>query len=133
MSKTLDKLGQRIADLHDTYDVEVKYNHYNPKQRKQLYEHLTRPKKKRDFAKEQIDKLKNNYNRYVTISGSNLLKEKDLKIPKKLRAEIAKDNKLELEIDISPIFTPRVAEPAVQKPKTVKKPLQGLAGLLGVE
>ena len=129
MSKTLDKLGQRIADLHDTYDV--KYNHYNPKQRKQLYEHLTRPKKKRDFAKEQIDKLKNNYNRYVTINGANLLKEKDLKIPKKLRAEILEDPKI--DIDISFPVTPRVAEPAIQKPKTVKKPLQGLAGLLGVE
>ena len=124
MSNTLNKLGQRIADLHDTYDVEVKYNHYNPKQRKQLYEHLTRPKKKREFAKvatkEQINNLKNNYNRYVTTKGS-----------KKPTSNVAKD--IKLDIDISPIVTPRVAEPAVQKPKTVKKPLQGLAGILGVE
>ena len=123
MSNTLNKLGQRIADLHDTYDVEVKYNHYNPKQRKQLYEHLTRPKKKRDFAKEQIDKLKNNYNRYITTNGTN-------KKPLKLTSDV-KD--IKIDIDISPIVTPRIAEPAVQKPKTVKKPLQGLAGILGVE
>ncbi len=123
MSNTLNKLGQRIADLHDTYDVEVKYNHYNPKQRKQLYEHLTRPKKKRDFAKEQIDKLKNNYNRYVTTNGTN-------KKPLKLTSDLVKD----IKIDISPIVVPTVtAEPVMQKPKTVKKPLQGLAGLLGVE
>ena len=127
MSDTLNKLGQRIADMHDTYDSEVKYNHYNPKQRKQLYDHLTKPKKKREFAKEatkeQIDYLKNNYNRMVTTNGTN-------KKPLKLSSDLVKD----IKIDISPIVVPTVvAEPAIQKPKTVKKPLQGLAGLLGVE
>ena len=127
MSDTLNKLGQRIADMHDTYDSEVKYNHYNPKQRKQLYDHLTKPKKKREFAKEaskeQIDYLKNNYNRMVTTNGTN-------KKPLKLSSDLVKD----IKIDISPIVVPTVtAEPTIQKPKTVKKPLQGLAGLLGVE
>tara|TARA_X000001388_G_C2208695_1_gene114225 strand:+ start:637 stop:1032 length:396 start_codon:yes stop_codon:yes gene_type:complete len=129
MSDTLNKLGQRIADMHDTYDSEVKYNHYNPKQRKQLYDHLTKPKKKREFAKEatkeQIDYLKNNYNRMVTTNGTN-------KKPLKLSADLVKD----IKIDISPIITPRIQQP-VQKPKQLefnfKEEPQGLAAILGVD
>ena len=129
MSDTLNKLGQRIGDMHDTYDSEVKYNHYNPKQRKQLYDHLTKPKKKREFAKEatkeQIDYLKNNYNRMVTTNGAN-------KKPLKLSSDLVKD----IKIDITPIPTVKRSDatkffPQVSKP--VKKPSSGLAYLLGVD
>ena len=129
MSDTLNKLGQRIADMHDKYDSEVKYNHYNPKQRKQLYDHLTKPKKKREFAKEatkeQIDYLKNNYNRMVTTNGTN-------KKPLKLSSDLVKD----IKIDITPIPTVKRSDatkffPQVSKP--VKKPTSGLAYLLGVD
>ena len=129
MSNTLNKLGQRIADMHDTYDSEVKYNHYNPKQRKQLYDHLTKPKKKREVAKEatkeQIDYLKNNYNRMVTTNGTN-------KKPLKLSSDLVKD----IKIDITPIPTVKRSDatkffPQVSKP--VKKPSSGLAYLLGVD
>ena len=129
MSNTLNKLGQRIADMHDTYDSEVKYNHYNPKQRKQLYDHLTKPKKKREFAKEatkeQIDYLKNNYNRMVTTNGTN-------KKPLKLSSDLVKD----IKIDITPIPTVKRSDatkffPQVSKP--VKKSSSGLAYLLGVD
>ena len=51
MNKTLNNLGNKIAELSDKYDSEVKYNHYNPKQRKQLFNYLTRPKKP-EYAKE---------------------------------------------------------------------------------
>ena len=54
MNKTLNNLGNKIAELSDKYDSEVKYNHYNPKQRKQLYSYLSRPKKP-EYAKEAIE------------------------------------------------------------------------------
>ena len=128
MSNTLNKLGQRIADMHDTYDSEVKYNHYNPKQRKQLYSYLTRPKKPeyaKEATKEQIDYLKNNYNRMVTTNGTN-------KKPLKLSSDLVKD----IKIDITPIPTVKRSDatkffPQVSKP--VKKPSSGLAYLLGVD
>ena len=128
MNKTLNNLGNKIAELSDKYDSEVKYNHYNPKQRKQLYSYLTRPKKPeyaKEATKEQIDYLKNNYNRMVTTNGTN-------KKPLKLSSDLVKD----IKIDISPIITPRIQQP-VQKPKQLefnfKEQPQGLAAILGVD
>ena len=128
MNKTLNNLGNKIAELSDKYDSEVKYNHYNPKQRKQLYSYLTRPKKPeyaKEATKEQIDYLKNNYNRMVTTNGTN-------KKPLKLSSDLVKD----IKIDISPIITPRIQQP-VQKPKQLefnfKEEPQGLAAILGVD
>lgn len=128
MNKTLNNLGNKIAELSDKYDSEVKYNHYNPKQRKQLYSYLTRPKKlkyAKEATKEQIDYLKNNYNRYVTTNGTN-------KKPVKLTSDLVKD----IKIDITPIPTVKRSDatkffPQVSKP--VKKPSSGLAYLLGVD
>ena len=128
MNKTLNNLGNKIAELSDKYDSEVKYNHYNPKQRKQLYSYLTRPKKPeyaKEATKEQIDYLKNNYNRMVTTNGSN-------KKPLKLSSDLVKD----IKIDITPIPTVKRSDatkffPQVSKP--VKKPSSGLAYLLGVD
>ena len=128
MSKTLNNLGNKIAELSDKYDSEVKYNHYNPKQRKQLFNYLTRPKKPeyaKEATKEQIDYLKNNYNRYVTTNGIN-------KKPAKLTSDLVKD----IKIDITPIPTVQKSDatkffPQVSKP--VKKPSSGLAYLLGVD
>ena len=128
MNKTLNNLGNKIAELSDKYDSEVKYNHYNPKQRKQLFSYLTRPKKPeyaKEATKEQIDYLKNNYNRMVTTNGTN-------KKPLKLSSDLVKD----IKIDISPIITPRIQQP-VQKPKQLefnfKEEPQGLAAILGVD
>ena len=128
MNKTLNNLGNKIAELSDKYDSEVKYNHYNPKQRKQLFSYLTRPKKPeyaKEATKEQIDYLKNNYNRMVTTNGTN-------KKPLKLSSDLVKD----IKIDISPIITPRIQQP-VQKPKQLefnfKEQPQGLAAILGVD
>mgnify|MGYP003111553596 CR=1 FL=1 len=128
MNKTLNNLGNKIAELSDKYDSEVKYNHYNPKQRKQLFNYLTRPKKPeyaKEATKEQIDYLKNNYNRMVTTNGTN-------KKPLKLSSDLVKD----IKIDISPIITPRIQQP-VQKPKQLefnfKEEPQGLAAILGVD
>ena len=128
MNKTLNNLGNKIAELSDKYDSEVKYNHYNPKQRKQLFNYLTRPKKPeyaKEATKEQIDYLKNNYNRYVTTNGIN-------KKPAKLTSDLVKD----IKIDITPIPTVQKSDatkffPQVSKP--VKKPSSGLAYLLGVD
>ena len=128
MNKTLNNLGNKIAELSDKYDSEVKYNHYNPKQRKQLFSYLTRPKKPeyaKEATKEQIDYLKNNYNRYVTTNGTN-------KKPAKLTSDLVKD----IKIDITPIPTVKKSDatkffPQVSKP--VKKPSSGLAYLLGVD
>ena len=127
MNKTLNNLGNKIAELSDKYDSEVKYNHYNPKQRKQLFSYLTRPKKPefKEATKEQIDYLKNNYNRYVTTNGTN-------KKPLKLTSDLVKD----IKIDITPIPTVKRSDatkffPQVSKP--VKKPSSGLAYLLGVD
>ena len=128
MNKTLNNLGNKIAELSDKYDSEVKYNHYNPKQRKQLYSYLTKPKKPeyaKEATKEQIDYLKNNYNRYVTTNGTN-------KKPVKLTSDLVKD----IKIDITPIPTVKKSDatkffPQVSKP--VKKSSSGLAYLLGVD
>ena len=127
MNKTLNNLGNKIAELSDKYDSEVKYNHYNPKQRKQLFSYLTRSKKPefKEATKEQIDYLKNNYNRYVTTNGTN-------KKPAKLTSDLVKD----IKIDITPIPTVKKSDatkffPQVSKP--VKKPSSGLAYLLGVD
>ena len=128
MNKTLNNLGNKIAELSDKYDSDVKYNHYNPKQRKQLFTYLTRPKKPeyaKEATKEQIDYLKNNYNRYVTTNGIN-------KKPAKLTSDLVKD----IKIDITPIPTVQKSDatkffPQVSKP--VKKPSSGLAYLLGVD
>ena len=128
MNKTLNNLGNKIAELSDKYDSEVKYNHYNPKQRKQLFNYLTRPKKPeyaKEATKEQIDYLKNNYNRMVTTNGTN-------KKPLKLSSDLVKD----IKIDITPIPTVKKSDatkffPQVSKP--VKKSSSGLAYLLGVD
>ena len=128
MNKTLNNLGNKIAELSNKYDSEVKYNHYNPKQRKQLYSYLSRPKKPeyaKEATKEQIDYLKNNYNRYVTTNGTN-------KKPVKLTSDLVKD----IKIDITPIPTVKKSDatkffPQVSKP--VKKSSSGLAYLLGVD